>query len=64
LSAEGRFFKQTDRIENFLQAMEYWEKSRKMPRGSWWIQAREIFDDSVILEFMGTIDKKFSGRKK
>lgn len=60
LSAEGRFFKQTDRIENFLQAMEYWEKSNKMPRGSWWMQAREIFDDPVILDFMSVIDKKFS----
>lgn len=64
LSAEGRFFKQTDRLENFLQAMEYWEKSKKMPRGSWWIQAREVFDDPAILELMDSIDKRFSDKKK
>lgn len=64
LSPEGRFFRQTDRVENFLQAMEYWQKSNKLPRGSWWIQAKEFFDDPVLLDFIDLVDKKFTPKNR
>ncbi|OGZ78162.1 MAG: hypothetical protein A2528_03560 [Candidatus Staskawiczbacteria bacterium RIFOXYD2_FULL_37_9] len=56
---EGRFFKQMDRLENFLQATEYWKKYKNLSQKSWWDQARESFDDPVLLEFMEKIDKQF-----
>lgn len=63
-SKEGRFFKQTDRIESFLQSMEYWEKNKKLPQGSWWEWAREFFDDPVLLDFIEKMDKKFYKKNK
>jgi len=64
LTKEGRFFKQTDRLENFLQAMEYWKKYKKPPQGPWWEWAREFFDDPVSLEFIEEMAKKFHHKIK
>lgn len=64
VSHEGRFFRQTDRVENFMQAMEYWKKYRKPPQGAWWMQARELFDDPVLLKFIKEMEKKFYKGKK
>ncbi len=64
LSAEGRFFRQMDRIENFLQSMEYWQKYKKPPQGPWWAWARELFDDPLLLDIIGEMDKKFHKDKK
>jgi len=59
LTPEGRFFQQADRMENFLQALEYWRKYKKPPLSPWWLWAREFFDDPLLLEFMGLLDKEF-----
>lgn len=64
LTSEGRFFRQTDRIENFLQAMEYWQKYKKPPQGPWWTWAREFFDNPLLLELIKEMDKKFHRKKK
>lgn len=59
LSKEGRFFKQIDRAENLLQSLEYWEKDKNLPQKSWWTQANELFDDKLLLELVGSMDKEF-----
>jgi len=59
LTKEGRFFKQADRLENFLQAMEYREKYKKPPKEPWWEWAKEYFDDPISLEFIEELAKKF-----
>lgn len=59
LTPEGRFFHQADRMENFLQAYEYWKKYKNPPLGPWWLWAREFFDDPVLLKFMAALEKKF-----
>ncbi len=64
LTKEGRFFKQTDRLENFLQAMEYWKKYKRPPQGPWWEWAKEFFDDPVSLEFVEEMAKKFHHKIK
>jgi len=64
LTAEGRFFRQMDRLEDFLQSMEYWKKYKKPPQGPWWLWAREHFDDPVLLEFIREMDNKFHKHKK
>jgi len=64
LTPEGRFFHQTDRIENFLQAVEYWKKYKKPPQKPWWLWAREFFDDPLLLEFIEDMSEKFHRQKK
>ncbi len=64
LTAEGRFFRQMDRLEDFLQSMEYWKKYKKPPQGPWWLWAREHFDDPVLLEVIREMDNKFHKHKK
>ncbi len=59
ITPEGRFFNQADRMENFLQAYEYWEKYKKPPLDPWWIWAREFFDDPLLLEFMEVLELRF-----
>ncbi len=62
LTPEGRFFRQADRLENFLQAYEYWKKYKNPPLGPWWLWAREFFDDPVLLKIVNTFEKKFHKR--
>lgn len=64
MTPEGRFFNQTDRMENFLQALEYWKKYKKPPQKPWWLWAREFFDDPLLLDFMREADKKFHRKRK
>ena len=59
LTKEGRFFQQADRLENFLQAMEYYKQQKKPPQSPWWEWAREFFDDPISLEFIKEMEKKF-----
>ncbi len=59
LTPEGRFFHQADRMENFLQAYEYWKKYKNPPLGPWWLWAREFFDDPLLIDFMIALEKKF-----
>jgi len=64
LSREGRFFKHTDRIEISLQATEYWRINKNLPQNPFWVQARELHDDPVLLEFINQIDKEFHKKLK
>jgi putative hydrolase of HD superfamily len=64
LSPEGRFFKQADKIESFLQAEEYCRAYKKPALKPYWIEARELHDDPILLEFIEQIDKEFYKNKK
>jgi len=61
---EGRFLKQVDKVENLLQALEYWKKDKNFPIVPWWIEAREIFNDPVLIDFIESLDKKFHSNEK
>ncbi len=63
ISLEGRFFNQADRMENFLQAYEYWEEYKNPPHEPWWIWAREFFDDPLLLEFLEVSEFRFHKRE-
>ncbi|MFH1714202.1 MAG: HD domain-containing protein [Candidatus Nealsonbacteria bacterium] len=65
LSAEGRFVRQLDRIENLLQALEYRKEGKKIFINPWWVQIEELIDDPLLIEFMRTLESKFykKGRK-
>lgn len=64
ISKEARFLKQVDRAENLLQSLEYWQKDKSLPQKSWWTQANELFDDKIIMELIGHMDKQFHGKTK
>ena len=59
LTREGKFVRQLDRVENLLQAMEYWEKDKQFAIEPWWIQIEELVDDPILLEFLKALEKKF-----
>ena len=59
LTREGRFVRQLDRVENLLQALEYWKKDKQFAMDPWWIQIEELVDNPVLLKFMKTLEKKF-----
>lgn len=59
LTREGRFVRQVDRVENLLQALQYWKKGKQFAIESWWIQIEELVDDPILLEFIKVLDKKF-----
>jgi len=64
LTKEGRFANQVDRMENLVQALEYWKRYKKPPLMPWWWWAKEFFDDPLLVEFMDTLDKKLIGGRK
>lgn len=59
LTKEGRFVRQIDRLENLLQALEYWQRDKKFPINPWWIQIKELIDYPELLEFMTALEKKY-----
>jgi putative hydrolases of HD superfamily len=61
---EGRFVKQIDKMENFLQGMEYWKEQGKIHYQLWDRWAKEILDDKIILSFKEAINRKFFKAKK
>ena len=63
-SPEGRFFKHADRLESFLQAAEYWKTNKNLPQKPYWIQAKELHDDPVLLDFIEQINKEFHKKIK
>jgi putative hydrolase of HD superfamily len=59
LTREGRFMRQVDRLESFLQALEYLQEDKGFPIGPWWIQAKELIDDPILIKFMDSLVKEF-----
>jgi len=59
LTKEGRFVRQVDRVENLLQALEYWKGNKQFAIEPWWIQIEELVDDPTLLKFMETLEGKF-----
>ena len=57
-SQEAKFVKQIDRIENLLQAEEYYEEDSEFPTKPWWMHAREAVDDPLSLEFMDALEDR------
>jgi putative hydrolase of HD superfamily len=64
LTREGRFVRQVDRLENLLQALEYWAKNRQFAIEPWWIQIEELIDDPILLEFIEAMLKKSHRKRK
>jgi putative hydrolase of HD superfamily len=61
---EGRFVRQLDRVENLLQALEYWSKKKQFAIEPWWIQIEELVDDPILRKFIDNLAEKFHRKKK
>lgn len=61
-SREGRFFRQVDRIEALLQAIEYQTKDKNIPITSFWLQLKELLDDPVLMDFVSSVDRYYFKR--
>lgn len=59
-SKEAQFVKQTDKMENLLQALEYWQEQGQIQRDLWIISAKEWCTDPLLIDVLNNIDKKFS----
>jgi putative hydrolase of HD superfamily len=59
LSPEGRFFKQADRLETLMQALEYRKKYKNFPYHTFLLRTKESFDDPYVLEFVDHLVKEF-----
>ena len=57
LSREGRFVREVNILENFLQAAEYWKVNKKFPISAWQKQADEEISFPTLLEFKKEIEK-------
>ncbi|HEA84670.1 MAG TPA: HD domain-containing protein, partial [Candidatus Wildermuthbacteria bacterium] len=62
-SKEGRFVRQADKMESYLQGMEYWKKYGKIRYKLWARWAKEIFHDAVFIEFLREVDERFQNRR-
>ena len=60
---EGIFVRQLDRVENLLQALEYWKKGKKFKIEPWWIQIEELVDDPLLLKFIEVLEKRFHKKR-
>jgi 5'-deoxynucleotidase YfbR-like HD superfamily hydrolase len=56
VSKEARFVRQVDRIEGVIQAMEYQKKDKSIPVKAFWLELKELIDDSVLAEFVDQLD--------
>lgn len=64
LSKEGRFAHQLDKMENLLQAMEYWQEQGQIQRDMWVLAGKEWCTDPDLAKVLEGIDKKFPPKKK
>lgn len=55
---EAQLVRQIDRLENLIQAVEYFEEDNTFPTKPWWLHAKESIDDPILLEFMDLLYKR------
>lgn len=63
ITKEARFVYQLHTIENFLQALEYWQDDKTFPIESWWHQMKELITNPLLIELLEALDKKFHQKK-
>ncbi len=58
-TAAGRFFKQTDKMDSMIEALEYLDKKEYSFVTPWWEEADELIVNPLINLFLKTIQNKF-----
>lgn len=60
---EAKFVKQTDKMANFLQGIDYWRKEGKIQHNLWVRWIKEIIDDPILLDFLNEIEDEWLKEK-
>lgn len=55
-SPEGRLFRQVDRVETTMQAMQFHQVQADMPAHSFWLELKEAIDDKGLYHFVKEMD--------
>ena len=58
-TAGGAFIKQADKIENFLQGIEYWQAGAEIQIRLWLRWIKEIIDDQILIKFKEVVSRYF-----
>jgi len=64
ISKEGRFVKQTDKIETLLQALEYWGSKPNTAVFGWWEEVEDLVDDPILINFLEKVEEFFYEKKE
>lgn len=64
LTKEGRFLQQIDIIENFFQALKYYQADKNFPIGPWWTEIGEKIEEPLLLNFIEFLEKKVPSVEK
>lgn len=62
-SREGRFFKQIDKIDSMIEALENLDKKDYSFVTPWWEEADELVTDPLLLKFLKVIQDRFYDKK-
>lgn len=60
-SPEAQFVYQVNKLEIFMQALQYWEEEEEFSIDSWWHQMKEIIHHPKLLEFLQELEEKYHG---
>ena len=63
LTKEARFVRQIDRLEIFLQALQYFKANKSFSIKPWWVYIKERLDDPILVDFLEILDKEFHPKK-
>lgn len=64
LTKEARFVKQFDKVINYIQGIQYWEKYGKIKHDLWMIRIREVIDDPDLIQLVEEFEKEIFSKKK
>ncbi len=62
-TAAGRFFKQTDKMDSMIEALEYLDKKEYSFVIPWWEEANELIVNPLLKLLLKTIENKFYDTK-
>jgi putative hydrolase of HD superfamily len=59
ITPEARLIKQSDKMINLLQGLEYWKKHGKIEKDLWIQRAKEVIDNPFLINFLRYLEKKY-----
>ncbi len=62
-TSESKFVKQSDKMVNFIQGIDYWRKEGKIQHNLWVRWIKEIIDEPVLLDFLKEVEDEWLTEK-
>lgn len=64
VTEEAKFVEQTEKAENYLQALEYWAQGKNIDQEKWTAWANQVFDNPYFIKLKRAIERRFLGKSK